>query len=123
SISILDFVRDVGKHVSVNGMVAKESVRARMEDRSTGISFAEFSYMLLQGYDFYHLRRAYDCELQLGATDQWGNITIGTQLTRKKLGETVWGLVMPLLTQADGTKYGKTAKGAGWLHPKKTSPY
>jgi tyrosyl-tRNA synthetase len=122
-ISILEFLRDVGKHVSVNSMVAKDSVRARMEDRSTGISFAEFSYMLLQGYDFYHLRAAYNCELQVGATDQWGNITVGTQLTRKKLGETVWGLVFPLLTQADGTKYGKTARGAVWLDPRKTSTY
>jgi tyrosyl-tRNA synthetase len=104
-------------------MIAKDSVRSRMEDRSTGISFTEFSYMLLQGYDFYHLRKTFNCELQVGATDQWGNITVGTELTRKKLGATVWGLVFPLLTKADGTKYGKTATGTVWLDAKKTSPY
>ena len=122
-ISFLDFLRDVGKHVTVNSMVAKDSVRSRMEDRSTGISFTEFSYMLLQGYDFYHLRKMLNCELQVGATDQWGNITVGTELTRKKLGATVWGLVFPLLTKSDGSKYGKTATGTVWLDPKKTSPY
>ena len=122
-ISFLDFLRDVGKHITVNQMVAKDSVRSRMEDRESGISFTEFSYMLLQGYDFYHLRKAYDCELQVGATDQWGNITVGTELTRKKLGATVWGLTFPLLTKSDGTKYGKSADGAVFLDPKRTSPY
>lgn len=122
-MSFLEFLRDVGKHVTVNSMVAKDSVRARMEDRASGISFTEFSYMLLQGYDFFHLRKTYNCELQVGATDQWGNITVGTELTRKKLGATVWGLVFPLLTKADGSKYGKTATGTVWLDPKKTSPY
>jgi tyrosyl-tRNA synthetase len=122
-MSFLEFLRDVGKHVTVNSMVAKDSVRARMEDRASGISFTEFSYMLLQGYDFYHLRRTLNCELQVGATDQWGNITVGTELTRKKLGATVWGLVFPLLTKSDGSKYGKTATGTVWLDPKKTSPY
>ncbi len=122
-ISFLEFLRDVGKHVTVNSMIAKDSVRSRMEDRSTGISFTEFSYMLLQGYDFYHLRKTFNCELQVGATDQWGNITVGTELTRKKLGATVWGLVFPLLTKSDGSKYGKTATGTVWLDPKKTSPY
>ena len=122
-LTFLDFLRDVGKHVTVNSMIAKDSVRSRMEDRSSGISFTEFSYMLLQGYDFYHLRRAFNCELQVGATDQWGNITVGTELTRKKLGATVWGLVFPLLTKSDGSKYGKTATGTVWLDPKKTSPY
>ncbi len=122
-LSFLDFLRDVGKHITVNSMIAKDSVRSRMEDRGTGISFTEFSYMLLQGYDFYHLRHALNCELQVGATDQWGNITVGTELTRKKLGATVWGLVFPLLTKSDGTKYGKTATGTVWLDPKKTSPY
>ena len=122
-VSILEFLRDVGKHVSVNSMVAKDSVRSRMEDREAGISFTEFSYMLLQGFDFYHLRKTHNCELQIGATDQWGNITVGTELTRKKLGATVWGLVFPLLTKADGTKYGKTATGTVWLDPKRTSPY
>ena len=104
-------------------MVAKDSVRSRMEDRDTGISYAEFSYMVLQGFDFYHLRNTFNCELQIGATDQWGNITVGTELTRKKMGATVWGLVLPLMVKADGTKYGKTAEGAVWLDPNKTSPY
>ncbi len=122
-VSILDFLRDVGKYITVNGMVAKDSVRSRMEDRSTGISFAEFSYMLLQGFDFYHLKKTYDCDLQIGATDQWGNIVVGTELTRKKLGATVWGLVFPLLTKADGSKYGKTAGGTVWLDANRTSPY
>jgi tyrosyl-tRNA synthetase len=122
-VSILEFLRDVGKFITVNSMIAKDSVRSRMEDRETGISFTEFSYMLLQGYDFYHLRKTLNCELQVGATDQWGNITVGTELTRKKLGATVWGLVFPLLTKADGSKYGKTATGTVWLDPKRTSPY
>ena len=95
-----------------------------MEDRSgNGISFAEFSYMLLQGFDFYHLKKTFDCDLQIGATDQWGNIVVGAELTRKKLGATVWGLVFPLLTRADGSKYGKTATGTVWLDPQRTSPY
>jgi len=123
SVTLLEFLRDIGKHITVNGMVAKDSARTRMEDRGSGISYAEFSYMLLQGFDFYHLRKTYDCELQIGATDQWGNITVGTELTRKKLGATVWGLVFPLLLKADGTKYGKTASGTVWLDPAKTSPY
>jgi tyrosyl-tRNA synthetase len=122
-VSMLEFLRDVGKYISVNSMVAKDSVHSRMESRDAGISYAEFSYMLLQGYDFYHLRKTFHCELQVGATDQWGNITVGTELTRKKLGATVWGLVFPLLTKADGTKYGKSASGAVWLDPKRTSPY
>lgn len=122
-ISFLEFLRDVGKHITVNQMVAKDSVRSRMEDRESGISYTEFSYMLLQGYDFYHLRKTHDCELQVGATDQWGNITVGTELTRKKLGVHVWGLTFPLLTKSDGTKYGKSADGAVFLDPKRTSPY
>lgn len=122
-ISYLDFLREVGKHFTINWMIAKESVRARMEDRETGISYTEFSYMLLQAYDFYHLRRTFGCELQVGATDQWGNITAGVELTRRKLGVTVWGLTFPLLTRADGTKYGKTASGAVYLDPRRTSPY
>jgi len=122
-ISFLDFLRDVGKYFTVNQMVAKESVRARMEDRESGISYTEFSYMLLQAHDFYHLRQACDCELQIGATDQWGNITAGIDLCRKKLGATVFGLTFPLMTKADGTKYGKTASGTVWLDAKKTSPY
>lgn len=122
-ISFLEFLRDVGKHITVNQMVAKDSVRSRMEDRESGISYTEFSYMLLQGYDFYHLRKTFECELQVGATDQWGNITVGTELTRKKLGVHVWGLTFPLLTKSDGTKYGKSASGAVFLDPKRTSPY
>jgi tyrosyl-tRNA synthetase len=122
-IPFLDFLRDIGKHFSVNQMVAKESVRARMEDREVGISYTEFSYMLLQAFDFYHLRKEFNCELQIGATDQWGNITAGTDLCRKKLGVPVFGLTFPLMTKADGTKYGKTASGTVWLDAKKTSPY
>lgn len=122
-VTFLEFLRDIGKHLTVNSMIAKDSVRSRMEDRSTGISFTEFSYMLLQGFDFQHLKKVFNCELQVGATDQWGNITVGTELTRKKLGATVWGLVFPLLTKADGSKYGKTATGTVWLDPQKTSPY
>ena len=123
NISFLDFLRDIGKHFSVNQMVAKESVRARMDDREAGISYTEFSYMLLQAFDFYHLRKEHNCELQVGATDQWGNITAGIDLCRKKLGATVFGLTFPLMTKADGTKYGKTATGTVWLDAKKTSPY
>ena len=123
SISYLDFLRDIGKHFSVNMMVAKESVRARMEDREAGLSYTEFSYMLLQAFDFYVLRRDYDCELQLGGSDQWGNITAGIDLCRKKLGVAVFGLTVPLITNADGTKFGKTEAGAIWLDPKRTSVY
>ena len=104
-------------------MVAKESVRARMEDREAGISYTEFSYMLLQAFDFYVLCRDYNCELQIGGSDQWGNITAGIDLTRKKLGRTVFGLTLPLIMNADGTKFGKTASGAVWLDPARTSVY
>ena len=123
NISFLDFLRDIGKHFSVNQMVAKESVRARMEDREVGISYTEFSYMLLQAFDFMVLRRDADCELQIGGSDQWGNITAGIELTRKKLGKPVFGLTLPLITNADGTKFGKTEAGAIWLDPKRTSVY
>ncbi len=122
-ILFLDFLRDIGKHFSVNQMVAKESVRARMEDREVGISYTEFSYMLLQAFDFMVLARDQNCELQIGGTDQWGNITAGIELTRKKIGKTVFGLTLPLITNADGTKFGKTEAGAIWLDPKKTSVY
>jgi tyrosyl-tRNA synthetase len=122
-VSFLDFLRDIGKHFSVNQMVAKESVRARMEDRESGISYTEFSYMLLQAFDFYVLCRDYHCELQIGGNDQWGNITAGIDLTRKKLGRAVYGLTLPLITNADGTKFGKTAAGAVWLDASKTSVY
>jgi tyrosyl-tRNA synthetase len=130
NISYLDFLRDIGKHFSVNQMVAKESVRARMEDREVGISYTEFSYMLLQAFDFYWLAsqkdengKLYNCELQIGGSDQWGNITAGIDLCRKKLGKTVFGLTLPLITNADGTKFGKTETGAIWLDLKKTSVY
>ncbi|MGA3007621.1 MAG: tyrosine--tRNA ligase, partial [Opitutaceae bacterium] len=122
-LTYLEFLRDVGKHFTVNWMVAKESVRARMEDRENGISYTEFSYMLLQAYDFYHLHHAQGCELQIGATDQWGNITAGIELIRRKSNAHAFGLTAPLMTKADGTKYGKTAAGAVWLDPQKTSPY
>ena len=122
-VPFLDFLRDIGKHFSVNQMVAKESVRARMEDRESGISFTEFSYMLLQAFDFYVLNRDRNCELQIGGTDQWGNITAGIELTRKKSGRTVFGLTLPLITNADGSKFGKTVAGAIWLDPKRTSVY
>lgn len=123
NVSFIDFLRDIGKHFSVNQMIQKESVRARMEDREVGISYTEFSYQLLQAFDFYHLKKELNCDLQVGATDQWGNITAGTDLCRKKLGVPVWGLTFPLMTKADGTKYGKTASGAVYLDVKKTSPY
>jgi len=122
-ISFLDFLRDIGKHFSVNQMVAKESVRARMEDREVGISYTEFSYMLLQAFDFMVLCRDNNCELQIGGSDQWGNITAGIELTRKKNGRQVFGLTLPLITNADGSKFGKTVAGAIWLDPKRTSVY
>ena len=122
-VTVLDFLRDIGKHFSVNMMVAKESVRARMEDRETGISYTEFSYMLLQAYDFMVLCRDYNCELQIGGSDQWGNITAGIDLCRKTLGCPVYGLTLPLITNADGSKFGKTVAGAVWLDPAKTSVY
>jgi tyrosyl-tRNA synthetase len=121
-ISFLDFLRDVGKHFSLNVMLAKDSVKSRMEGDG-GISYTEFSYQLLQAYDFYHLRKTYDCELQIGGSDQWGNITAGTDFTRKKLGVPAWGWTFPLITKSDGTKFGKTAGGAVWLDSQKTSPY
>jgi len=121
-ISFLDFLRDVGKHFSLSSMLAKDSVRSRLESES-GISYTEFSYQLLQAYDFTHLRSTLGCELQIGGTEQWGNITAGTDLIRKKLGLSAWGLTFPLITKADGTKFGKTEGGAVWLDPKKTSPY
>jgi tyrosyl-tRNA synthetase len=121
-LSFLDFLRDVGKHFSLNVMLAKESVKSRMEGEA-GISYTEFSYQLLQANDFYHLRHAYQCELQIGGSDQWGNITAGTDFIRKKLGVPAWGWTFPLITRADGTKFGKTEGGAIWLDPRRTSPY
>lgn len=121
-LTLLDFLRDVGKHFSLNIMLAKESVKSRMEG-DAGISFTEFSYQLLQAHDFLHLHRTLNCELQIGGSDQWGNITAGTDLIRRKLGATAWGWTFPLITKSDGTKFGKTADGAVWLDPEKTSPY
>jgi tyrosyl-tRNA synthetase len=122
-VSYLDFLRDIGKHFSVNMMVAKESIRARMEDREAGISYTEFSYMLLQAFDFYHLCKEFNCELQIGGSDQWGNITAGIDLCRRKLGRHVFGLTQPLITKADGSKFGKTEAGTVWLDAKRTSVY
>src|SRR5439155_15063088 len=122
-VGYLDFLRDIGKHFSVNQMVAKESVRARMEDREVGISYTEFSYMLLQAFDFYVLARDHNCELQIGGSDQWGNITAGIDLCRKKLGRHVYGLTQPLITKADGSKFGKTESGTIWLDAQRTSVY
>lgn len=121
-ISFLDFLRDVGKYFSINVMLAKDSVKSRMEGEN-GISYTEFSYQLLQAHDFYHLRNTFNCELQIGGTDQWGNITAGTDLIRKKLGASAWGWTFPLITKSDGTKFGKTASGAVWLDATRTSPY
>ena len=118
--SFLDFLRDVGKHLTVNYMMAKDSVKSRLE---TGISFTEFSYQLVQGYDFLFLNQNYNCKLQMGGSDQWGNITTGTELIRRKTGKEVYALTCPLVTKADGGKFGKTETGNVWLDPKKTSPY
>ena len=123
NIRFIDFLRDIGKHFTVNQMVAKESVRARMEDREVGISYTEFSYMLLQAFDFYVLSRDQGCDLQIGGSDQWGNITAGIELIRKKLGKPSFGLTLPLITKADGTKFGKTESGTIWLDRKRTSVY
>ncbi len=121
-ISLIDFLRDVGKHLTVNYMLAKDSVRSRMASE-TGISFTEFSYMLLQAYDFAYLFEHYGCKLQAGGSDQWGNITAGIELIRRSFGQRAYGLVYPLVTKADGTKFGKTESGAVWLDPQRTSPY
>ena len=122
-VGFLDFLRDIGKHFSVNQMMSKESVRARMEDRESGLSYTEFSYMLLQAFDFFYLHQAFQCELQIGGSDQWGNITAGMELTRKKSGGRVFGLTLPLILNTDGTKFGKSAAGAVWLDAGKTSVY
>jgi tyrosyl-tRNA synthetase len=121
-MGVLDFLRDVGKHFPISAMLAKDSVRSRMGSEA-GISFTEFSYQLLQANDFCHLRQALGCELQLGGSDQWGNITAGVEFTRRKLGVAVWGWTFPLITKADGSKFGKTESGAVWLDPARTSPY
>ncbi len=119
----LDFLRDVGKHFSVNMMLAKDSVRARLEDREQGISYTEFSYMLIQAYDFLSLYDRHDCKLQIGGSDQWGNITAGIDLVRRLRGKEVFGLTMPLVTNASGQKFGKSEKGNVWLDANRTPPY
>ncbi len=119
----LEFLRDVGKHFPVNVMLAKDSVRARLERTDAGLSYTEFSYMLLQAYDFVHLYQQHDCELQVGGSDQWGNITAGIDLARRLRGVQLYGCTCPLLTKSDGTKMGKTESGALWLSAEKTSPY
>ena len=121
-VPVLEFLRDVGKHITVNQMMAKDSVKSRLADEN-GLSYTEFSYMLLQANDFRHLCEHHDCEMQMGGSDQWGNITAGIDLIRKRLGRSAYGLTWPLLTKSDGTKFGKTADGAVWLDAKKTSPY
>lgn len=122
-LSFLDVLRDIGKHFKVNAMVSKESVRARMEDRDVGISYTEFSYMILQALDFHHLCETQDCELQVGGSDQWGNITAGIDLIHRKQNRQAYGLTLPLITNADGTKFGKTESGAVWLDVNRTSIY
>lgn len=120
--SFLDFIRDVGKHITVNYMMAKDSVKRRLEEGS-GLSFTEFSYQLIQGYDFYHLWKNKNCTVQLGGSDQWGNIVTGTELIRRMGGGSAFALTVPLITKADGSKFGKTESGSVWLDPEKTSPY
>ena len=122
-MTALDFLRDVGKHFSVNNMIAKESVKQRIDREGSGISFTEFAYSLLQGLDFAELNRRYNCTLQVGGSDQWGNIVGGIDLARRQNQAKCFGLTVPLVTKADGTKFGKTESGAVWLDPKKTSPY
>ncbi len=121
--NILDFLRDVGKYMTVNQMIAKDSVKSRMDSRDQGISYTEFSYMLLQATDFLHLSDNYGCNMQLGASDQWGNITAGLELIRKTRAREVFGMTTPLLLKEDGTKFGKSEAGAIYLDPKKTSQY
>ena len=123
-ISLIDFVRDVGKHITVNYMMAKDSVKKRLgSDSQTGMSFTEFTYQLFQGYDFYHLYKEKNCMLQMGGSDQWGNITTGTELVRRKAQGKAYALTCKLITKADGTKFGKTAGGNVWLDANRTSPY
>ncbi len=120
NFSFLDFIRDAGKHITINYMMSKDSVKSRLE---TGMSFTEFSYQLVQGYDFYHLWKHNKCMLQMGGSDQWGNIVTGTELIRRKEGGEAFALTTKLITKQDGTKFGKTEKGNVWLDAQKTSPY
>ena len=119
-MGFLEFIRDVGKHITVNYMMAKDSVKSRLE---TGMSFTEFSYQLVQGYDFWWLYTNKNCKVQLGGSDQWGNIVTGTELIRRKTGGEAFAVTTPLIKKADGTKFGKTEGGNVWLDKKKTSPY
>ena len=121
-VTLLEFLRDIGKHVTVNQMMAKDSVRNRL-DSEHGISYTEFSYMLLQAHDYCWLHEHHDCVLQVGGSDQWGNITAGIDLIRRKAGQTVHGLTVPLMTRSDGAKFGKSQSGSVWLDPARTSPY
>ncbi len=122
-LGVLSFLRDVGKHFSINAMVQKESVKQRIEREGEGISYTEFTYMILQSYDFAELNRRYNCTVQIGGNDQWGNITGGIDLTRRMNQRQVFGITLPLVTKADGSKFGKTEGGTIWLDPQKTSPY
>jgi tyrosyl-tRNA synthetase len=122
-LNVLSFLRDIGKHFSVNAMIQKESVKQRIEREGSGISFTEFSYMILQSYDFAELYRRHECTIQIGGSDQWGNITGGIDLARRMYQGQVYGLTLPLVTKADGQKFGKTETGTVWLDPAKTSPY
>jgi tyrosyl-tRNA synthetase len=122
NISFLDFIRDVGKHLTVNYMMAKDSVKKRLEGE-TGMSFTEFSYQLVQGYDFYYLWKEKNCQVQMGGSDQWGNIVTGTELIRRKGSGSAFAITTQLIKKADGTKFGKTESGAVWLDPAKTSAY
>lgn len=122
--SFLDFIRDIGKHITVNYMMSKDSVKKRLSEESkTGMSFTEFTYQLVQGYDYLHLNEKYNCKLQMGGSDQWGNIITGTELIRRKGGSEAFAITCPLITKADGTKFGKTESGNVWLDPLRTSPY
>jgi len=122
-LNVLGFLRDVGKEFSIGAMIAKESVRSRMGRTDTGLSYTEFSYQILQAYDFLRLFQDYRCSIQIGGSDQWGNITAGIDLIRRKTGEAAYGLTLPLVMKADGTKFGKTEAGTVWLDASKTSPY
>ncbi len=124
SFKLIDFARDIGKHLTVNYMMAKDSVKKRLgAEAKEGMSFTEFTYQLIQGYDFLHLYEHHNCLLQMGGSDQWGNITTGTELVRRKLSGKAFALTCPLITKSDGTKFGKTERGNVWLDPEKTSPY
>ena len=122
-MDVLTFLRDVGKHFSVNSMIAKESVKQRIDREGSGISFTEFTYMILQSFDFQQLNKSHGCTLQIGGSDQWGNITGGIELSRRMNGNQVFGITLPLVTKSDGTKFGKTESGTIWLDASKTSPY